>query len=63
MRMSYIMLLIALMAGCGQEEPPTHTGNVLELSASFTVSPSSGEPGTVFTVDASDSFISSMWNS
>jgi len=50
------MLLIALMAGCGQEQPPTHTGNMLEVSVSFTVSPSSGEPGTVFTVDASDSF-------
>jgi formylglycine-generating enzyme required for sulfatase activity len=49
----YILSTI-LMYGCGQEEPTrVHDGS---LWASFTASPSRGEPGTVFSVDASASF-------
>ena len=59
MRLPYIifgicLLLITLMCSCAQEEPTrTHDGS---LWASFAVSPLSGKPGTVFSVDASGSF-------
>lgn len=60
MRMSYItvgacILLTALVYGCGQEENAHSSGN-LPPAVLFTVSPLSGSPGTVFSVDASSSF-------
>ena len=60
MRVTYIMigiciLLLALTYGCGQDEP-IHSGNSLSPGVSFTVSPPSGSPETVFNVDASSSF-------
>ena len=49
----YILLAIS-MCGCGQEEP-TRADDKLSPSASFTVSPLSGQPETIFSVDASAS--------
>jgi len=49
----YILLTI-LVYGCGDEEP-TSGSKAPPPSASFTVSPSSGQPGTVFSFDASGS--------
>ena len=49
------VLLIFLIFGCG-EDPPTRTVDESPPSASFTISPASGPPGTTFTVDASASF-------
>jgi len=60
MRVSYIaiigtcVLLTILIYGCGQERS-TRSSTYLPPKPSFTVSPSSGPPGTVFTVDASSS--------
>jgi formylglycine-generating enzyme required for sulfatase activity/Tfp pilus assembly protein PilF len=54
-KLKVYVLLTVLAYGCGQEQH-THSDDDLPPRASFTVSPLSGAPGTVFSADASSSF-------